>query len=340
MKLIIGLLLAIIALSCNNGVEVETFNGETMGTTYSIRIFPEKDQNINTLNLKTDVDELLYKINMQMSTYIPESEISKFNRSSKNMGTSVSSSFLEVLNLSRQIYSESVGAFDPTVMPVVNLWGFGKEGRRATPPSNKEINALKKFIGMNKIVISGNIISKQNNLTELDFGAVAKGYGVDAVAELISEKGFNSFMVEIGGEVVTKGKKSDGSFWIIGIERPSIEPTTERQYETKIALSDAAVATSGDYRNYFIANDSIFSHTINPVTCRPINNGLASVTVIAPNCALADAMATAIMVMGEHKGLEWVESKSEVETMIIVRLEDRYRITVSSGFDSYLAQTN
>lgn len=340
MKLLGSLFLVFLIFSCAIEPQTIKLHGETMGTTYSIKIFPGKDQSFQNQTLKSEIDELLFKINMQMSTYIPESEISKFNRSGKNVETPVSAAFLEVFNLAWQVNSESNGAFDPTVMPAVNLWGFGNDGRRGSPPSKKEISALIRFIGMDKIVNRENTLSKKNDKTELDFSAIAKGYGVDAIAGLIVSHGYENFMVEVGGEVVTKGKKEDGSLWLIGIERPDFQPTVERQYEAKIALSNAAVATSGDYRNYFISEDSLFSHTINPVTCRPIVNGVASVTVIAANCALADAMATAIMVMGETKGLEWVESKPQIETMIIVRLADRYRITVSSGFDAYLVKPN
>lgn len=340
MKIISRIFLIFFIFACSRKQEVIALRGETMGTTYLIKIEPDKGQEIQAQNLKSEIDELLYKVNMQMSTYIPESEISKFNRSGKNIETHVSPSFLKVLNLARQIHSESDGAFDPTVMPAVNLWGFGRKGRRNTRPPEEGIARVKKYIGMEKVIVGENTISKKENNIELDFSAIAKGFGVDVVTDLIAEKGFQNFMVEIGGEVVTKGKKKDGSLWLIGIEQPNIIPTVEREYEAKIAIADVAVATSGDYRNYFISEDSLFSHTINPVTCRPIVNGVASVTVIAPTCALADAMATSIMVMGEQKGLEWVESKAGIETMIIVRQGDRYRITASSGFDSYLANPN
>jgi thiamine biosynthesis lipoprotein len=329
-------LLSIAALiSCDHTIELQ---GETMGTTYSIKIVDNQNGKLKGKVLKTEIDELLFKINMQMSTYIPESEISHFNRSAVNVEIPVSSSFMEVLKLSVQINSESGGAFDPTVMPAVNLWGFGSKGRRNNSPAAAEINHIKSAIGMDKVIIREAFISKTNLFTELDFSAIAKGYGVDVVAEFITGRGFSSFMVEIGGEVVTRGKKRDGTPWRIGIDKPDIEPGVERSFQAIINISNVAVATSGDYRNYFIANDSLFSHTIDPLTCKPIVNGVASVTVIAPTCALADAIATAIMVMGEERGLQWVESKSDVETMIIVRLADRYRVSTSSGFEKYLSE--
>lgn len=336
MNILIIIFIITLLQACKPKNDVINLHGETMGTTYSIKIVDIRAGELEPGILKSEIDELLYKINMQMSTYIPESEISKFNRSAANVWFEVSSSFLEVLNLSIQVNSESDGAFDPTIMPAVNLWGFGRKGRRNAPPSNKEIIEVRNYIGMEKILQLENTISKTNPHTELDFSAIAKGYAVDAVARLVAEKGYKSYMVEIGGEVVTKGLKNDATPWRIGIDKPDIEMHVEKAFQAILVISDVAVATSGDYRNFFIMNDSLYSHTIDPVTCHPIINGMASVTVIAPSCILADAMATAIMVMGSERGLEWVESKSEVETMIIERNKDSYSIVTSSGFGKYL----
>ena len=287
-------------------------------------------------NLQNGVDSVLKEINRQMSTYIPESEISIFNSSLAREPLKVSGQFLNVLNLARQVNGESGGAFDVTVGPAVDLWGFGIKERRDEPPSTEDVNRVKEYVGMDKIEISESTIQKDHDKTELDFSAIAKGFGVDEVAGHLSAKGFENYFVEIGGEVMVKGRKGNDT-WRIGIDRPLIEQSVKRDFEAILEIKDVAVATSGDYRNYFIAGDSLYSHTIDPVTCRPIINGVASVTVIAPNCALADAMATAIMVMGEEKGLQWVESKPGVETMIIVRETDGFRVTNSSGFRNFVA---
>jgi FAD:protein FMN transferase len=335
MKYVLGMIILCILAACGTDNTV-SFSGETMGTWYNIKIISADLDQDQQNELKNDIDERLILVNNQMSTYIESSEISRFNQSPAETPFKVSKSFMQVLSLASQITAESAGAFDVTVMPVVNLWGFGRAGRRDEPPSEADVLRLKHFVGMDKITIKEDSILKSHAQTELDFSAIAKGYGVDEVAGLLQQKGFKNYMVEIGGEVVVKGENGKGGLWKIGIDRPDIEPAVERNFEAILKISDLAIATSGDYRNYFISGDSLYSHTIDPVTCRPIVNGVASVTVIAPTCALADAMATAIMVMGETRGLEWVESKAGVETMIIVRQQDRFRISASSGFDSFV----
>lgn len=336
MKYVSGILVFFLIVACGSEKAV-TFSGETMGTYYNIKIASVNLDDTEQKSLKNDIDDLLVSINNHMSTYIETSEISRFNLAPANTSFKVSESFLKVLNLASQITAESGGAFDVTVMPVVNLWGFGRMGRREEPPSEGEVKQLKAFVGMDKIVIDSNKIYKTHANTELDFSAIAKGYGVDAVAKFLADRGFHNYMVEIGGEVVVNGLNEKNQTWRIGIDKPDIEPSVERSFQAILELTNEAIATSGDYRNYFISGDSLYSHTIDPVTCRPIHNGVASVTVIAPKCALADAMATAIMVMGETRGLEWVESKAGVETMIIVRQQDRFRVSTSSGFNLFVA---
>ena len=337
MKYTLGIILLLILAACSTDKTI-SFSGETMGTWYNIKIITSDLDERDKVSLHNEIDELLRQVNNQMSTYIESSEISKFNAGPANVPFKVSDSFLKVLTLANQITAESGGAFDVTVMPAVNLWGFGRNGRREEPPLESEVSRLKNYVGMDKITINENTISKSHPETELDFSAIAKGYGVDEVARFVMQKGFTNFMVEIGGEVVVNGLNAKDGKWRIGIDKPDIEPSVERGFQAILSLTDEAIATSGDYRNYFISGDSMYSHTIDPVTCRPIINGVASVTVIAPDCATADAMATAIMVMGEARGLEWVESKADVETMIIVRQNDRFRISASSGFNSYMVK--
>ncbi|KAA3613005.1 MAG: FAD:protein FMN transferase [Calditrichaeota bacterium] len=335
MKYYLFIIFSVFLCSCIQQQENIEIYGETMGTTYSVKIVGlNKGESAKEI-LKTQINSILQEVNRQMSTYIPESEISVFNKSTADNSQSVSEHFLEVLNLAKQISVESDGAFDVTVGPVVDLWGFGKKEDRENPPSDEEVNIVKSYVGMDKIEISGNTILKKHDKTALDFSAIAKGFGVDVVAGLLEEKGYKNFLVEIGGEVVVKGKKGNDP-WRIGVDQPLIEPTVNRNFEAILQISDVAVATSGDYRNYFVSGDSLYTHTIDPVTARPIVNGVASVTVIAPNCTLADAMATAIMVMGEEKGLQWVESKPGIETMIIVRKSDGFKVISSSGFEAFV----
>ncbi|MGD9487575.1 MAG: FAD:protein FMN transferase [Calditrichaceae bacterium] len=336
MKRWIFLIITIAAVSGCSQREPLQFSGQTMGTTYHVKIADKSVGPDMIQKLQQEVDALLIEVNRQMSTYKPESEISRFNKFESTEPFVVSRSFVRVLQTAVQISGESGGAFDVTVAPLVDLWGFGKKGRRDRPPSEQEVGVVKKRIGINLIkIISDTLISKLNPETELDLSAIAKGYGVDVVADLLSDKGFENFMVEIGGEVVVKGLNGENK-WKIGVDRPKYNQVPGSELEAVIHVSNAGMATSGDYRNYFVSEDKVYSHTIDPVTARPIINGVASATVIAPDCMLADAMATAIMVMGTEKGLQWVESKANVEAMIIIREEDQFREILSSGFNQYL----
>ncbi|MEJ2543495.1 MAG: FAD:protein FMN transferase [Calditrichaceae bacterium] len=313
------------------------FIGKTMGTTFSIAI---ADTMVNPgliESTKSKVDDLLRQVNKQMSTWDPTSEISLFNKKTDNEPLPVSSDFINVLNLAKVIYHESEGAFDPTVGPLVDLWGFGKEGSRFTPPKEEEVEKRRKYVGFDLIeIVDNKMIKKSHPETHLDLSAIAKGFGVDKVGDLLESMDYKNFMVEIGGEVVVNGQKKSGK-WRIGIDRPYFDAVPGQNLEAVIEVSNVGIATSGDYRNYFVSDDKTYSHTIDPVTGRPIVNGVASVTVIAPNCTLADAMATAIMVMGAKKGLKWVNSKSEVEAFIIIRTDEGYDEIFSPGFKKYLS---
>jgi len=251
MKYLLGIMILLFLATCSSDTMI-TFSGKTMGTYYNIKIISSDLDQDEKDTLKEEIDELLVQTNNQMSTYIESSEISRFNVSSANTPFDFSESFIKVLSLANQITAESGGAFDATVMPAVNLWGFGKDGRRDEPPSDGKVAELKNYVGMDKITIDGNTITKSHLQTELDFSAIAKGYGVDVVADLISQKGLANYMVEIGGEVVVKGLNAKDGLWRIGIDKPDIEPSVDRNFQAILEIKDVAVATSGDYRNYFI----------------------------------------------------------------------------------------
>jgi len=307
-------------------------NGRTMGTTYHLVLADKNFPSGQLAHVQQKTDSLLQVVNQQMSTYMPESEISRFNRFEKSDRFTVSPAFTRVLRLALQINRESGGLFDVTVAPLVNLWGFGTKGNRNNPPSDQEINTLLKEIGSRYIeVVNDTTIRKNNPKVMLDFSAIAKGFGVDEVAGLLQALNFQNFLVEIGGEVVTRGTKF-GQPWKIGIDRPLPDAVPGSNLEAVLHLQNAAMATSGDYRNYFTSGDSLYSHEIDPRSGRPIQTGVASVTVLAPSCMLADAMATAIMVMGAQKGRDWVESKPGVEAMIIVHSASGFKEIMSSGF--------
>jgi thiamine biosynthesis lipoprotein len=335
--LYLSILFNLLILSCTKKQPFR-FTGETMGTTYSI-IIADSIVNPDLIDAtKSKVDDVLKQVNRQMSAWDPNSEIALFNRKTDDKPLTISADFIQVLKLADVIYHESEGAFDPTVGPLVDLWGFGKEGTRFSPPTNEEVENRRKFVGFDLIeIVDNSKIKKKHPETQLDLSAIAKGFGVDRVADLLKSIGYKNFMVEIGGEVVASGQKKTAK-WRIGIDRPYFNAIPGQNLEAVIEVSDVGVATSGDYRNYFVSDDKTYSHTIDPVTGRPIVNGVASVTVIAPKCAVADAMATAIMVMGAEKSLEWVKSKNDVEVFIIIRTDAGYEEMFSPGFKKYLSK--
>ncbi len=315
----------------------ETISGRTMGTTYHVVLAAPQPRGNTVGTVKQKIDSLLQTVNLQMSTYIPESEIARFNRLNTSEPFRVSAAFTRVLKLALQIYSESGGLFDVTVGPLVNLWGFGTKGQRTTPPDPEQIREILQRVGSRFMeVVDDTTIRKINPELQLDFSAIAKGYGVDAVAELLEKIGYSNFLVEIGGEVVTRGRKN-GNPWRIGIDRPLPGALPGTNLEKVLKLRNAAMATSGDYRNFFTSGDSSYSHEIDPRNGRPVRNNMASVTIIAPSCMLADAMATAIMVMGAEKGMAWVESKTEVEALIITHNGNAFGERSSSGFESLIS---
>lgn len=281
------------------------FEGRTMGTSYSVKWVDKNAARVQALQHRADL--ALVELNQQMSTYIPDSEISAFNALPAGSEMQVSDALASVVSQALRISRDSNGAFDATVGPLVNLWGFGPNGRVEKSPSDEEINAVRDRVGYAKISVLENPVrlKKQGDLY-LDLSAIAKGYGVDMLADLLEAQGIKNYLVEIGGELRASGMKPDAEHWRIAIESPV---TTERSIGRIINAKDTGIATSGDYRNYFEEAGVRFSHTIDPATARPISHRLASVTVLTDTCAEADALATTLMVMGDEVGYEYAKEK-------------------------------
>jgi thiamine biosynthesis lipoprotein len=312
--------------------ELVTHQGLTMGTTFTVKWVSEKASQNASLN--SEINQILKRVNQSMSTYISDSELSLFNQLPANQSADISSELAYVIRLGMNISEASSGAFDITVGPLVNLWGFGPDGRVVKAPTEQEIESTRQRVGYRFIQLDGNKLSKKKN-SYVDLSAIAKGYGVDAIAELLEKNGINSYLVEIGGELRAKGLKPNGQSWRIAIESPvtSLDRTVHRIIEVK----DIGIATSGDYRNYFEEKGVRFSHTIDPNTAKPITHKLASVTVLAETCAEADGLATAMMVMGPEKAKAFAESES-VEALFIVKSENGFEEFMTSGFNKYLVQ--
>lgn len=279
-----------------------------MGTTYSVRAVSKRDLPDQLKGLQKEVDSLLAEINRQMSTYDPQSELSRFNQAPAEKWVPVSTELLKVIDDARSISDATKGAFDVTVGSVVNLWKFGPDKERKHFPTDQEVAAAKKLVGYQQVKTHYELLAVQKSQDNVyvDLSAIAKGYGVDTVFQMLKERGLTDFMVEIGGEVRATGLKPNGEPWQIGIELP-----TEKagEYDAIVGLHDKALATSGDYRNFFMHEGERYSHTINPLTGRPVEHDLASVSVLHNRCAMADGWATALLVLGPEAGYNLAEQQ-------------------------------
>lgn len=296
--------------------------GQTMGTTYSAKVFAADDaaETIDRESLTFDVDAELRNVNDQMSTYLKSSEISRFNVSDSTDWFDVSPEFAAVVAASQEIAAETDGAFDITVGPLVNAWNFGPEPRTGKAPAAETVASLLDQVGYQKLAVRTNppAIKKSIPDLQIDLSAIAKGHGVDRVVKLLNGKGYADVFVEIGGEVRVSGSKA-GQWWKVGIQMP--DATTQQitaAHSLGTADDDVAMATSGDYRNFFQDGGRRYSHTIDPRFGMPIEHSLASVSIIADNCMMADAWATAINVLGPEAGLAMANQQG-LSALLITR---------------------
>ncbi len=307
--------------------------GNTMGTTYSVRIVaPETNSGAD--NLQDEIEAELSKINALMSTYTEESQLSRFNSSDSIDWVSVDPGVVDVVDAALRASAISDGAFDPTVGPLVELWGFGGGGPRATPPSQGEIDTAIETVGFDLVSTREEppALRKLKPAVALDLSALAKGYAVDRIDWLLDSRGMDRYMIEIGGEVKTRGLNQDSQPWRIAVERPI---ATERSVHTVLSLSGEAIATSGDYRNFFEIDGQRYSHTIDPVSGRPAMNDLASVTIVASSAMEADAMATALLVLGPDKGMR-LANEQRIAALFLLRDGNEIVARHSQAFAPYL----
>ncbi len=303
--------------------------GKTMGTSYHIRYQLPKD--VDEQVLKADITQRLIDFNNSLSTYQDDSTISQFNRLSANTPMVIDADFIKVFKDSQQVYQQSAGAFDPTVKPIFELWGFGKTmfvDRLQAPPKPAEIEQAKGLIGFDKIQLQYNALSKRQDGVEIDFSAIAKGYGVDVIAEVLASKyHINNYMVEIGGEVATSGVNDKGKGWRIAIDAPILHSgvsdrqliTTLTQPVNKDKQGRMHLATSGNYRNSIVFEGVRYSHTIDPTTARPIVGGAPSVTVADTTVALADAWATAFTAMPYKQALKMANELDKAVMFVVLK---------------------
>ena len=304
--------LSLLMVSCHQRSVVH-FEGQAFGTMYSIAYIGDTES-----HLHPQVDSLLADLSHTFSIFDTTSIIYRWN---KGENVTLNEDFLTVLRLSKQVSAATDGAFDCTVQPLVQLWGFGKDGVRHTVGEDT-LATIREFVGFQLVDLQGDNILRKDPRVQLNFNAVAKGYAVDKVADWLVEQGYADCLVEIGGEVAARGTKN-GKPWKVGIQTPTKTADGAKESFESIPLPDhRAVATSGNYRNYFEENGVRYTHILNPRTGKPERTNLLSVTVIAPDCATADAYATAFMVLGYDRSSEIVRKNPELEAWFILATED------------------
>ncbi|MCK7597307.1 FAD:protein FMN transferase [Microbulbifer sp. CAU 1566] len=322
-----ALLFAVAA--CSPQKQSWKLSGPTMGTAYHLTVV-DVPEGMKKAELQSAVDAELAAVNQEMSTYIPDSELMRFNATAPGESVEISPHLAEVIAQSLKIYQDSDGAFDVTVGPLVNLWGFGPDPEPEAIPADQQISAILAQIGSDALVLNDRQLRKTRPV-KVDLSAIAKGHGVDRVADLLESRGITNYLVEVGGELRTAGVNPQGIAWRVGIERPSAEQVVQKP----IQVSGKGIATSGDYRNYYERDGKRYAHTIDPRTGRPVEHRLASVTVVADTCAEADGYATALNVMGADAALKLAEQVN-LAVFLLVKTDSGFEERVSSAFKPYL----
>ncbi|HKI88831.1 MAG TPA: FAD:protein FMN transferase, partial [Draconibacterium sp.] len=289
----------------------------------------------NGKDLQDEITEKLAVYNRIFSTYDKESTISKINN---NIDTKLEPEFITCFRRAEEVSKITHGAFDITCGPMVNAWGFGPEEKEKMTP--EIIDSLKAITGYQKVKLRNGKIFKENPHMKLDMSAISKGYTCDLMGDFFRSKGCGNYMVEIGGEVVAKGKNEKGNIWTIGISKPDENAFfASNDYQAKVHLPDNALATSGNYRNFYVENGKKYAHTIDPKTGYPVQHSLLSSTVLTDNCMTADAFATAFMVLGLEDGIEIVKEHPELKVYFIYAAEDgTNQVYMSDNFQQHLVK--
>ncbi|MFT2089612.1 FAD:protein FMN transferase [Paraglaciecola sp. 2405UD69-4] len=316
-----------VLVACSQQKSEVHFSGPTMGTTYNVKYVASSD--VTPEQLKSEIDSELVDINQLMSTYIEDSELSRFNQWHSVEPFPLSEQTLFVMAEAKRLGEISEGVLDVTVGPLVNLWGFGPNARPDKIPTDAEVLQAKNRVGLEKLELSSTSAKKTHEDLYVDLSTIAKGYGVDRLAEILASHDIENYLVEVGGEMRLSGKKVNGQQWRIAIEKPLSQ---ERAVERIISVGNNAVATSGDYRIYYEEDGVRYSHLIDPTIGKPINHNLVSVTVVHPSSMTADGLATALNVMGKDKALKLAEDRG-LAVLLITKEQSGFKEYTSSKFD-------
>lgn len=324
-------LLAIAGTYCLKGQdEPIRLEGYAQGSSYHITYYDKENR-----DFQEEIDKILVAFDQSVSTYVPTSIISKINTNQKHV--IVDAYFIACFNKAKEIWKNTGGAFDPTVFPLVNAWGFGPGKKQKV--DQHVIDSILPFVGFNLIELKGNKVIKKDKRVALDFNAFAQGYSVDVVAGFLNSKGITSYIVEIGGEVYAKGKKSNGDNWTIGIEKPIDNKETVNELKAVAKLENLAIATSGNYRRFVVENGVKYAHHIDPKTGYPTKNNLLSASVFSKECISADANATGILVMGLEKAKVFLAAHPELQAYLIYSDEKgNYQIYETPGLKDIISE--
>ncbi|MGZ5190763.1 MAG: FAD:protein FMN transferase [Flavisolibacter sp.] len=315
----------LVFLKCNQTEnQVNKITGEAQGTTYQINYISSEKH-----DLKNEIDSLLKVIDLSLSTYVPQSLISRINKNDSNVVAD--RYFTEVFNKAQEVSKKTEGLFDVTIAPVINAWGFGFTKKAQV--NNEMIDSLLDFIGYEMVSLKDGKLVKEKPQIMLDFNAIAQGYTVDLLASFLENKGINNYLVELGGEVKAKGRKNKNEYWKIGIDQPNETFTEGRPLKAVVSLNNKALATSGNYRRFYIENGQRYSHIIDPHTGYPATHNLLSATVIASDCMTADAYATAFMVMGMEKTKQFLSENKELGLEVFLIYDD------NGKWNTYMSET-
>jgi len=315
------------------------FHGETMGTTYNVTVVGDALGSEERTRIEQELSDELARIDVVMSTYRKDAQLAQFNAQPANQAFSVDPSLTAVLAIAHEISEKSSGAFDVTVSPLVDLWGFGPGGKVEHQPSMAAIAAAQKKVGYEKLKLNLDVHTLLKTQAELqvELSSIAPGYAADQLSAHLAKRGFDNTMVEVGGEVFTRGHNERGETWKIGVEQPL---RTRQALHSLVGLSGQGLATSGDYRNTTTLDGETFSHTIDPRTGRPIAHGLASVTVVASDAARADALATALLVLGPEEGLSWAKEQDLAALFLIRTVEGSFKEQATDAFERLRSSIN
>ena len=323
------LFLILFVWACNRAPqEILVHNvGQAQGTTYSIKYLEQ-----NETDYQWEIDSILKVIDESMSTYVSNSIISQVNN---GLNVPLDEHFIKVFKTAQFWSNETKGMFDCTIFPLIEAWGFGNT--LPTYLDSSDVKILLSKIGFQNITIQGDTILVNPKEMKLNFNAIAQGYTVDVIAEFLHSKNITNYLIELGGELRAKGVNSNGKAWIVGIDKPSNKIDQNDRFQVVLNLKDKSLATSGNYRKYYIQDGKVFSHTIDPISGYPAQHSLLSATVLASDCMTADAVATALMVMGIKDAQQFLENHSELDAILIFKNGDgSWEDWMTEGFEACL----